>query len=393
MSIRVGIDVGGTFTDLVAFDEATGEVSLVKVSTTPREPEVGVIEALREFLRSHDPEHVSLVSHATTLATNALLGQEGLDLPPVALLTTEGFRDVLEIGRQRRPELYSLFFRRPRPLAPRWLRFGVRERVNHRGDVLEPLSLEDVEQAEKRALELGAEAIAICFLHSYANPEHERLAKEAAERLAPGVPVVASHEVDPEYKEYERASTTVVNAALVRMVSGYLSRLDRALAKLGISAPRFVMQSSGGLASFEEAARRPVTLIESGPAAGIVAAAWLGSLLGLERVIGFDMGGTTAKAGVVVGSRPEVTTEYEVGGSVHAGRVVKGSGYTVRFPFVDLAEVSAGGGTIVWVDEGGALRVGPLSAGADPGPACYGRGGGPRSRTRTSSWAGSGPSS
>ena len=375
MGIRVGIDVGGTFTDLVAFNEGSGEVSLVKVPTTPRDPEVGVIDALSRFLRSTDPREVSLVSHATTLATNALLGQEGLELPLVALLTTEGFRDVLEIGRQRRPELYNLFFRRPRPLAPRRLRFGVRERIDYKGNVLIPLSKQNVEQAVTTALQRGAGAIAISFLHSYANPSHEKQAKEIAQKLASHLPVVASHEIDPEYREYERTSTTVVNAALIPVVSGYLKRLEGAFSSLRISAPRYVMQSSGGLASFEEAAKKPASLIESGPAAGIVASAWLGSLLGLERVIGFDMGGTTAKAGVVVNGRPEVTTEYEVGGSIHAGRIVKGSGYTVRFPFVDLAEVSAGGGTVIWADEGGALRVGPISAGADPGPACYGVGG------------------
>ncbi len=375
MGIRVGIDVGGTFTDLVAFDEDSGEVSLVKVPTTPRGPEGGVIDALSRFLRDADPEEVSLVSHATTLATNALLGQEGLELPLVALLTTEGFRDVLEIGRQRRPELYNLFFQRPRPLAPRRLRFGVRERIDSEGNVLVPLNERDVERAVATALQRGAGAIAISFLHSYANPSHEKRAKEIAKRLAPHLPVVASHEVDPEYREYERTSTTVVNAALIPGVSRYLGRLEGALTSLGISAPRYVMQSSGGLASFDEAAKKPASLIESGPAAGIVASAWLGSLLGVEGVIGFDMGGTTAKAGVVVGGRPEVTTEYEVGGSIHAGRVVKGSGYAVRFPFVDLAEVSAGGGTVIWADEGGALRVGPVSAGADPGPACYGMGG------------------
>ncbi|HDM92484.1 MAG TPA: hydantoinase/oxoprolinase family protein, partial [Candidatus Korarchaeota archaeon] len=330
MGIRVGIDVGGTFTDLVAFNEGSGEVSLVKVPTTPRDPEVGVIDALSRFLRSTDPREVSLVSHATTLATNALLGQEGLELPLVALLTTEGFRDVLEIGRQRRPELYNLFFRRPRPLAPRRLRFGVRERIDYKGNVLIPLSKQNVEQAVTTALQRGAGAIAISFLHSYANPSHEKQAKEIAQKLASHLPVVASHEIDPEYREYERTSTTVVNAALIPVVSGYLKRLEGAFSSLRISAPRYVMQSSGGLASFEEAAKKPASLIESGPAAGIVASAWLGSLLGLERVIGFDMGGTTAKAGVVVNGRPEVTTEYEVGGSIHAGRIVKGSGYTVR---------------------------------------------------------------
>ncbi len=375
MGVRVGVDVGGTFTDLVAFDEGSGEISLIKVPTTPGSPEEGVIEAVSRLLARVDPGEVTLFSHATTLATNALLGQEGLEPPPVALLTTEGFRDVLEIGRQRRPELYNLFFERPRPLAPRRLRFGIRERVNFRGRVLVPLDEGGVERAAREALRLGAGALAVCFLHSYANPSHERRAKEIAARAAPGLPAVASHEVDPEYREYERTSTTVVNAALIPLISGYLTRLGEALSSLGVGAPRYVMQSSGGLADFGEAARIPASTIESGPAAGIVASAWLGSLLGLDRIVGFDMGGTTAKAGVVIGGRPLVTGEYEVGGSVHAGRVVRGSGHAVRFPFVDLAEVSAGGGTVIWVDEGGALRVGPESAGADPGPACYGAGG------------------
>lgn len=370
---RIGVDVGGTFTDLVAVPEEGGALVPVKVPSTPRSPGDGVLDALGRLFAGR-PGRASYLVHASTIGTNVFLGQIGLDLPRAALLTTEGFRDVLEIGRQRRAELYNLFYERPRPLIERRLRIDVPERVDAAGRVVRALDEERVRAAAGRLLGERVEVVAVVFLHSYANPAHERRAREVLEAALPGVMVVTSHEIDPEYREYERASTTVVSALLSPVVSRYLRGLAGRLPREAAAAPLYAMQSSGGITTIEGAAARPGTIIESGPAAGVVGAAALAGRLGYGRVLSFDMGGTTAKAGAVIDGRPQVVTEYEVGGQVHAGRIVRGSGYPVRAPFIDLAEVSAGGGTVAWV-EGSALRCGPLSAGADPGPACYGRGG------------------
>ena len=361
----VAVDVGGTFTDFVYIRE-DGFLGFYKILSTPRNPEVAVLEGLRVL------GGASSVIHATTIATNALRGQVGLELPRVALVTTRGFRDVIEIGRQNRPRLYDPFFEKPKPLVPRDLRFEVDERVDFRGYILKPLDVGEVESIGFKLRASGVESVAVIFLHSYANPVHEVLAEEAL--LKHVRHVSPSYKVAPEPREYERASTTVVNAALMPIVSGYLERLSSGLKELGV-VELSIMSSSGGLISVEEATFKPVQVVESGPAAGVIATAELSRVLGIPRVISFDMGGTTAKAGTVVDFEVEVTSEYEVGGEAHHGRVVKGSGYPVRFPFVDLAEVSAGGGSIIWRDEAGALRVGPISAGSDPGPACYGRGG------------------
>jgi N-methylhydantoinase A len=295
-----------------------------------------------------------------------------LELPRVALVTTRGFRDVIEIGRQNRPRLYDPFFEKPRPLVPRDLRFEVDERVDFRGSILKPLDVRELESLGSRLGALGVESAAIIFLHSYANPVHEVLAEGVLSKYVGYVS--PSYRVAPEPREYERTSTTVVNATLMPIVSGYLERLMKGLRELGVTGLS-IMSSSGGLVTVEEAMARPVQIVESGPAAGVIATAELSRMLGIPRAISFDMGGTTAKAGTVVDFEVEVTSEYEVGGEAHHGRIVKGSGYPIRFPFVDLAEVSAGGGSIIWRDDVGALRVGPISAGADPGPVCYGRGG------------------
>jgi N-methylhydantoinase A len=295
-----------------------------------------------------------------------------LELPRVALVTTKGFRDVVEIGRQNRPRLYDPFFEKPRPLVPRDLRFEVDERVDFRGSILKPLDVRELESLGSRLGALGVESVAIVFLHSYANPVHEVLAEKVLSKYVRYVS--PSYRVAPEPREYERTSTTVVNATLMPIVSGYLERLSSGLRELGVTGLS-IMSSSGGLVTVEEAMARPVQIVESGPAAGVIATAELSRMLGIPRAISFDMGGTTAKAGTVVDFEVEVTSEYEVGGEAHHGRIVKGSGYPIRFPFVDLAEVSAGGGSIIWRDDVGALRVGPISAGADPGPVCYGRGG------------------
>ena len=381
--VRIAVDVGGTFTDVVGVDEGSDEVIRLKVLTTPRDPSEGVIagiskaiEALRRVRGEGDGVRVDVVVHATTIGTNTFLGQVGLDVPKVGLITTEGFRDLLEIGRQRRPELYNVFFEKPKPLVPRRLRLTIPERVGPGGQVITPLDEGKVRDAAKVFREEGVESVAICFLHSYANPAHEAKAKEILVEELPSKYVVASHEVDPEYREFERLSTTVVNAALMPVLTKYFAKLDAELRRFGVSGDRLlIMKSDGGFAKPSEAGRVPASTIESGPAAGVIAAAHLAKELGIRNVLSFDMGGTTAKISTIVNGVPEVTEEFEVGGVVHKGRLIKGSGYVVRYPHIDLVEVSAGGGTIAWVDEAGHLRVGPYSAGSDPGPACYGRGG------------------
>jgi len=364
--VAVAVDVGGTFTDFVVLRD-DGSIESFKVLTTPKSPEVAVLEGLRRVKHRIDE-----VLHATTIGTNALLGQVGLELPRIALFTTKGFRDVIEIGRQNRPRLYDLFFEKPKPLVPRELRFEVDERVLADGAVAKRVDVNEVESYAIKAKSVGVVSVAVAFLHSYANSSNEEIAGEVLRRHFRYISL--SSRVAPEPREYERASTTVVNAALMPIVNDYVARFSEGLRELGI-ARFYIMSSAGGLVDAEEAVERPVQLIESGPAAGAIAAAEFSRVINVSNVIGFDMGGTTAKASSIVNHEPEVTTEYEVGGEVHHGRIIKGSGYPVRFPFIDLAEVSAGGGTIIWRDEANALRVGPLSAGADPGPICYGKGG------------------
>jgi len=373
MSWRVGIDIGGTFTDLVALAD-DGRLLRHKVTSTPRAPEEGLLVALGALLAEVAPHEIALVAHASTIATNALLGQVHLELPRVAFITTEGFRDVLEIGRQNRSLLYDLDVTRPKPLARREDRLVVRERCTHDGTVLVPLDAESVARVVTTIGERGIRAVAVGLLHADVDGTHERAVAAALAEALPEVEVSLSSEIDPQYREYERFSTTVVNAALAPIVRAYLERVAAGVRAAGVRAPIFVMRSDGGMAALAAAARRPATLIESGPASGVIGAAYLGRALGLEHVLSFDMGGTTAKAGTIRGGVPEISASFEAAGSTHSGRSVKGSGYPVRFPFVDLAEVSAGGGTIAWLDAAATLRVGPLSAGADPGPACYGRG-------------------
>ncbi|MBM3132885.1 MAG: hydantoinase/oxoprolinase family protein [Chloroflexi bacterium] len=371
---NIGIDIGGTFTDLVAFDERTGQTVLLKVPSTPHNPSEGAITAIKELAATH-PGEIEVIVHATTIGTNLFLGQTGLNLPKGALITTKGFRDVLEIGRQRRPELYNLFFKRPAPLIPRHLRFEIDERTNFTGEVLKPIDEGEVLSLANELRKERIETIAIVFLHSYANPAHEKRVREILDRELPEAIIVASHEVDPTYREYERTSTTVVNSLLIPVVSAYLEKMGKRLAELNIRAPFYIMQSSGGLATARMASRLPAATIESGPATGVIATEAWGQALNKKRLLSFDMGGTTAKAGTVIEGTAQMVPECEVGGTVHSGRSVKGSGYPVRYPFIDLAEVSGGGGTIAWVEQGSALKVGPQSAGADPGPACYGKGG------------------
>ncbi len=373
--IRLSVDVGGTFTDAVMVDDSTGKVYALKVGSTPRNPELGFFDVVTEIISGRvDPERIESLVHVGTIGSNLLLGQLGITLPACALVTTKGFRDVIEIGRQNRSELYNINFSRPRTLVPRSLRFEMDERVDSEGRVLVKVSKTQLRELARRLRNSGAETVAICFLNSYVNDSNERVAETFLRRVLHR-PVYASSEVDPEQREYERASTTVVNAVLAPAVSGYLRSAGEKMRGIGVSAELYVLGSSGGLLDVAEVGRRPILSVESGPAAGVVAASEVARSLGLAKVISFDMGGTTAKAGAVLNFEPAIVPEIEVGGRMNRGRLVKGSGYPVRTPSIDLAEVSAGGGTIVSVGEAGEMSVGPISAGAEPGPACYGKGG------------------
>ena len=370
-TIRVGIDIGGTFTDLLARDEKRG-VWRIKVLTTPTDPSVGALDAIRRLLEKEkvDASLIGVVIHATTLASNALLTG---NIPKTGLVTTLGFRDVLEIGRQNRPELYNLQVERLPPLVPRRYRFEVQERITYDGRILEPLDTSRTILVARKIRKLGIGTVAVCLLHSYANPKHEKKLGEIFRREHPGARLSLSSELLPEFREYERTSTTVVNACLRPLFSNYLEKLEHGLKELGVHARLFVMQSNSGIVLSRQASLEPARLIESGPVAGAVASKFYSR--GSESIVSLDVGGTTSKAGVWSGRDFEVTSEYEVGGRLHGTRRVEGSGYPVRFPVVDLVEVGIGGGSISWVDDARVLHVGPQSAGASPGPACYGKGG------------------
>jgi N-methylhydantoinase A len=375
MSVRLAIDIGGTFTDATLIDEQTGEVSIAKVLTTPSDPSEGFMHAATRALQEGAVEagEVTFVVHATTVATNAII--EG-KIARSGFVTTDGFRDLLEIARQVRPTLYDTQFEKARPLVPRDRAVVVGERVGPKGEVLRPLEEGTVRDAAAVLRREEVESVAVCLLHAYVNPEHERRVGEILTEELPGVPVSLSSDVAPEIREYLRASTTVINAVIRPVVQRYLERIEQRLAEAGVEAKLLVMQSSGGIFGSDAAASRPVFMVESGPAAGVIASAYLGETLGRPDILSFDMGGTTAKVGLIQDGHPSVTKDYNVGG--HAGAGIGGmslSGYPVRTPVVDLVEIGAGGGSIAWIDSGGLLRVGPQSAGADPGPVCYRSGG------------------
>src|SRR5881296_1039446 len=371
MPARLGVDIGGTFTDLVVIDEATGTARVGKVLTTAKDPAHGVEEGIHALLDEAGvrSDAVRAVVHGTTLATNALIERKGAK---TALLTTEGFRDALEIRREGRYDMYDLFIDPPPPLVPRHLRREVPERLLADGSILKTLD----EAAARRALaELardGVEALAICLLHAYVNPAHERRLSEIAREVSPGLSVSCSSEVVPEIREYERASTTCANVYVAPLMARYLEDLERRLAALGIDGQLYIMQSSGGTALPPLARRLPVRLVESGPAAGALAAAQAARERHEPKLLSFDMGGTTAKACVIDDGVPLVGREFEV---ARADRFKKGSGLPIRVPVIELIEIGAGGGSIARVDRMGLLKVGPDSAGADPGPACYNLGG------------------
>lgn len=364
MSIRLATDIGGTFTDLVAFDEATGQVTLGKASSTPRDFSQGVIDTVEtSALALAD---VSYFAHGCTVVINAITERKGVK---TALVTTAGFRDVLEIGRGNRPDMYNLRFQKPAPFVPRYLRFEVRERVNRLGEVLTPLHLEDVLPIAEACRAQGVEAVAVCFLHAYAHPEHERQVAAALGEQLRGVAITISSDITQEWREYERTNTTVLNGYVMPIVQRYLDRLETTTGERGLSCPLHVMQSNGGTAPFSMAKQLPIYLIESGPVAGVMGAIAVGQVIGEPNVISFDVGGTTAKCSLIEGSEPKTTTEYRVEWTPLS------PGYPIKTPVVDIVEIGAGGGSIAWFDEGDMLRVGPKSAGAEPGPACYGQGG------------------
>ena len=372
---RIGVDIGGTFTDIVALG-ADGSVLTRKVSSTPEDYGLGILDGLDAVLREAGiaPADVDDVVHATTVATNAVLEGKGAK---TGLVTTAGFRDVLEMRRIRVPDMYNLDYRKPVPLVPRRLRREVVERMGPRGEVRTALDEGSVRGAARRLREEGVEAVAVALLHAYANPAHElRVAEILRDEMPAETFVSCSHDVLPEIREYERTSTTNVNALLGPIVSQYLATLAARLQALGIAKPLQIMQSNGGLMSARRAADTPARILESGPAAGVIAAARVGRLAGSENLITLDMGGTTAKTAIIENGEPAKTTEYEVGAGINlSSRLLRGAGYAIKLPFIDVSEIGAGGGSKVWFDRGGLMQVGPQSAGAVPGPICYGAGG------------------
>ena len=369
---RVGADIGGTFTDIVALG-ADGGLRRMKVPSTTDDYARGICAGLADGLGAEQLREVDQVVHGTTIATNAILQEETARL---ALITTDGFRDLLELRRSRRPTLYDLTWRPPPALVPRRLRLGVVERVAVDGTVLESLEEASVLACVETLRREGVDAVAVCLLHAYAHPAHEQRVAEILHRELPDVRVTLSSAIAPEPGEYERSSTTAVNGFLLPVVEDYLVRLETSLNASGVRAPLQIMQSDGTTAGSELVRERPFLIIESGPAAGVSAAARLAAEMGRDAIVTFDMGGTTAKASLVEHFRTDLAGELEVGNSINrGGGFMRSSGYLVRAACVDLTEVGSGGGSIAWIDRGGALRVGPTSAGSSPGPACYDGGG------------------
>ncbi|MBV9329834.1 MAG: hydantoinase/oxoprolinase family protein, partial [Chloroflexi bacterium] len=368
---RAGVDIGGTFTDLILIDDSTGEMTVGKVLTTPGDPSSAVADVLSEALSrtGASPGAVRHVIHGTTLVTNAVIERKGAG---TALLTTRGFRDAYEIAREHRYDLYDLFLEMPTPLVPRYLRLEVDERVYADGSVARGPDADAVARLVAELRDKGIEAIAVCFVHSYANPSHEQLVGDIIREIAPDIRVSLSSDVVPEIREYERTSTTVVNVYVQGLVEDYLAELVQRLRQLGVGGELLLMLSSGGISTVETATRFPLRLLESGPAGGALASAYFGQLANVHDLMAFDMGGTTAKLCVIEDGKPLTSTEFEVDRKY---RFKAGSGLPVKTPVVELIEIGAGGGSIARVDSLGLLKVGPDSAGADPGPACYGRGG------------------
>ena len=359
---RIATDVGGTFTDL--FHLQDGRAISVKSPSTPGRFEKGIANALAES--RVDLSKIDFFAHGSTVVINALTERKGVK---TGLITTRGFRDVLEIARGNTPDIFNSYYRKPPPFVPRHLRREVSERMDHLGEIVVPLDENDLMSAIERLVRENVAAIAICFLHSYANPVHERRALEVIAQAAPDVLAIASHEVCQEWREYERTSTTVLSAYVLPGARAYLKRLQGNLSKAGLRSSPLVMQSNGGLVGVSAAAGNPISLVESGPVAGVLGAAAYGRLIGEANLITLDIGGTTAKCSLVRNGQARVTTEY------HIEKTPVSAGYPISTPVVDIVEIGNGGGSIAWLDKAGSLHVGPQSAGADPGPVAYGRGG------------------
>jgi len=372
---RIGIDVGGTFTDGILIDEATGEIRNAKVPSTPRDPSEGFLDNLDAIISQFqvDPQGVWLLVHGTTVATNSII--EG-KTAPTALIATRGFRDILEIAYQIRPKLYDVFAEKPPPLVPRDLCFEVTERIGPEGEIIRPLDESEVPGIADRLREKGIETVAICLLHSYVNDSHERRVAELLAGELSELNVTLSSVISPEFREYPRASTAVVNACIRPIVSRYVDRIEDGLQDRDVDSGFYMMQSNGGIVSSEISKAEPARIIESGPAAGIIIASHIAARVGRKDALCLDIGGTTAKVGMILDGQPRLCRELEVGAAAFSRSTARrASGYPLRMPSIDLVEIGAGGGSIAWIDSGGILRVGPQSAGADPGPACYPEGG------------------
>jgi N-methylhydantoinase A len=364
MTHRVAVDIGGTFTDLVSLDLVTGTMRFAKSLTIPQDLGRGVMEIFS--LSGTEPAAIRQFIHGSTVIINAILERKGA---PTALLTTRGFRDVLEIGRANRPDMYNFLFTKQRPFVERRDRFEIDERMDSEGTVLRALNEADVLHAAEACAHAGIASVAVCYLHSYANPSHEIRTKELLQEASPSLNVTMGHELTREWREYERTSTAVLNAFVKPLARGYLTSLERELDAAGVRAMRLAMQSNGGTTTFANARELPIQLVESGPVAGVIGAAVLGRAIGEPNVLSLDIGGTTAKASLIQDGEVKVNTDYRVeSGPFHPG-------YPIRLPVVDIVEIGAGGGSIARFQADGSIRVGPDSAGADPGPACYGRGG------------------
>ena len=366
--VRLATDVGGTFTDLIAYDESSGRISIAKTLTTVHDQSIGVLDTI-EAARAGDrldPAAITFFVHGGTTVINAITERKGVK---TALVTTRGFRDVLEIGRGNRPDLYNLRARTPAPYVPRRLRFEVTERLDARGEVIDALDENDVREVADNCRAAGVEAIAVVFLHSYVDSRHENRCAQLLRQYLPDVSVSTSSQISRQWREYERTNTAVLNAYVQPIITRYFNNLEGKLGRAGIECELYAMQSNGGLATFAQVCEQPLTLVESGPSGGVAGAVRIGAAVGEEDILSLDVGGTTAKCSLIRNGRPQLASEYKLQWS----RV--SPGYPVQMPVVDIVEIGAGGGSIAWLDESGGLHVGPQSAGSTPGPVCYALGG------------------
>jgi len=368
-NMRVATDIGGTFTDLVFFDydKENKEVTNVKVSkssTTPEEFEKGILNTIKKI--DLDLNNIEFFAHGTTLVINAITERKG---SKTALITTQGFRDVLEIARGTRPDLYNFNFKKEEPFVERYLRQEVKERINYLGEVVSPLDTSSIKNLVGNFIKEGVESIAICLLHAYKNPVHEKQLSELIKKNYPNIEVITSHEVTREWREYERTSSTVLSAYVKPIVVKYLNKLSLNLQKLGYKNNLYIMQSNGGITTVEDIKANPITMVESGPASGMLGGVVLGRTMGKENLIVLDIGGTTAKCSLIENGIAKIVTTYNI------EKTKTQAGFPILTPVIDIVEIGNGGGSIAWIDEGGKMRVGPKSAGANPGPSSYGKGG------------------